>query len=68
MKTRTLLTSLALCCASALTFAATPPAHPSNPSPSTAATTSNANGTHCAKGYVLQHGKCVAKDKNKPVN
>lgn len=66
MNIRTLLTALAFCLASTVTFAATPATPATNPG--THATTNQANATHCAKDHVMEHGKCVAKDKTKSKN
>lgn len=60
MKAHKILAAIALCLASTLTFAATPTAPATNPGTAT----THANGTHCEKGYVKEHGKCV-KEKAK---
>lgn len=66
MNIRTPLTALAFCLASTVTFAATP-ATPTTKS-GTSATTHQPSGTHCATNQVMEHGKCVAKDKAKSKN
>ncbi|HMM65520.1 MAG TPA: hypothetical protein PKC03_01140 [Dokdonella sp.] len=72
MNVRTTIAALAFCLASSVTFAATPASTAANPSstpaPMGAQSTAAkpASVTHCARGHVLQNGKCVAKSKNKP--
>ena len=66
MNIRTSLAALAFCFASTVTFAATPTSTPT--APGTPANSKPGSATHCAKGYVLQNGKCVAKNKIKTQN